>query len=57
LYSYREIQLSRIVNKLDKECRGLKVSRGPHETESKVWRAALKNEEILFELISNVFEN
>jgi len=33
----------------------LKVSRGPHETESKVWRAALKNEDF-FELISNVFE-
>ncbi len=59
LYCYREIQLSRIVNKLDKECRGLKlkVSRGPHETESKVWQAALKNEEILFELLFSVFAN
>jgi len=33
------------------------VSREPNETKSKVWLAALKkNEEIFFELISNVFE-
>ncbi len=25
----------------------LKVSRGPHETESKVWQAALNNEDFL----------
>jgi len=33
----------------------LKVSRGPHETKSKVWRAAVKNEEVFFESKSNVF--
>jgi len=34
----------------------LKVSRGPHETKSKVWQATSKNEEIFYKLISNVFE-
>jgi hypothetical protein len=41
---------------VDETIRGLKlkVSCGPHVTESKVWRAALKN--IFFWIISNIFE-
>ena len=31
------------------------MSHWPHETESKVWRAALKNEEFFSDLISNVY--